>query len=453
MNIFKTQSIVSKLKKKDNKILVQNIFGTMFLKGLAMIISVFITPAYIAYFNDNVVLGAWFTLISLLNWIITFDFGIGNGLRNNLVGAFSKNDDNQAKKYISSAYSIIGLVALVVLLLGSIIVININWNQILNVSNEILSAKVLSKTVLIVFCGTIIQFWLKLITSILYSMQKTALSNSLSLISAFILLVFVLIYRGDNLESSLLYLAMVQILAINIPLLVSTILIFSFSLKNVRPSLFFYDKEASRVVLGKGGGFFLIQLSLLVINSTNEFLITKFYNASDVVEYQIYYKFFFLILSIFSLFTQPIWSAVTKAYEEQRYIWIKRIHTKFNFIAVVGALFGVILVIFLPWIVDIWLGNNAIVIKFSYSIVFELLIFISLLINSATCIANGIGRLKTQMFFTVAAAVAKIPLVFLFSKLSDNWITVIVVNCIILIPLLFAQIINLKKMYKYEFNI
>lgn len=54
----------------------------------------------------------WLTLTSLVSWIALFDIGLGNGLRNRLSETLAKNDITQSKKYISTAYCGVIIVAM-----------------------------------------------------------------------------------------------------------------------------------------------------------------------------------------------------------------------------------------------------------------------------------------------------------------------------------------------------
>ncbi len=71
----------------QNKSVLRNIFGAFFVKGFSLILSLFTMPAYIRYFQNQTILGVWYTIISVLNWVIYFDLGLGNGLRNLLPAA------------------------------------------------------------------------------------------------------------------------------------------------------------------------------------------------------------------------------------------------------------------------------------------------------------------------------------------------------------------------------
>lgn len=141
------------LQDGKNRVLLGNIGGTVVIKGFSVLISLLATPAYISYFNDNVVLGLWFTLVAALNWILTFDFGVGNGLRNNFAIAVANGDTAHAKKLVSTAYISIGLLTLIAILIGSFAIMTADWVSLLNYDDGAVSAQVLQLSVLIVFFG------------------------------------------------------------------------------------------------------------------------------------------------------------------------------------------------------------------------------------------------------------------------------------------------------------
>ena len=74
---------ISKMLMK-NKMLSKNLVLTIIFRMVSLFVSFFATKAYMSYFKDDVALGIWFTLLSILNWILNFDLGIGNGVRNEL---------------------------------------------------------------------------------------------------------------------------------------------------------------------------------------------------------------------------------------------------------------------------------------------------------------------------------------------------------------------------------
>ena len=113
-----------------------------------MFIGLFTTPAYIRYFHNNEIMGVWFTILSVLAWILNCDMGIGNGLRNKLVGAMESSDPEDGKKYVSSAYIFSFAVAAIIIAVVVILSGIVNWNTIFNINVEILDKEILTTAVI-----------------------------------------------------------------------------------------------------------------------------------------------------------------------------------------------------------------------------------------------------------------------------------------------------------------
>ena len=136
-----------------NKLLAGNIAGVLVLKGLGLILSLFSIPLYIDYFDNQVVLGVWFTILSVINWIISFDLGVGNGLRNNLTIAISQKDRVKMRQIVSSGYFILGVVTAVFLIAVWSVSEFIDWNSFFNVSAGIIPQDALKHVIMITLSG------------------------------------------------------------------------------------------------------------------------------------------------------------------------------------------------------------------------------------------------------------------------------------------------------------
>jgi len=435
MEIFNT--LINKIK--NNKELFLNIIGYVGIKGLSIIINILILPAYLHYFGDQKILGLWFAILSVLNWVLTFDLGIGNGLRNYLVEALVDKDEKKAKMFISSAYISIGCLALFLGVVGYIIIDKSNWNSIFYISENIIGNNVLVWVIQLIYIAIILQLFLRLILSILYALQKTALSNFISLLSNSLILLFLVTSNNNDVIESLQTIAVVYFLTINIPLIIASLVVFAGTLKESRPSLSHFHIGYSKKILNLGSMFLGIQLSLLVINSTNEILIIRLFEPEDVVIYQSYFKIFSIFLILISLITIPIWSAVTKAYNEKRIDWIKKIYRYLNISALVISIFCFATVFIFQDIVNIWLGKNTFEVDLFSASIFALYNMVMLFSLSSECIANGTGKLKLQMIIFLFAAMIKIPLVILLSSTIQSWISVMIVNIIIMISYVVLQ--------------
>ncbi len=443
--MYKLSKQIKKVKDENNRIILYNVVGTFLVKGGALFVSLLTIPAYIKYFNDQHILGFWFTILSVLSWILTFDLGIGNGLRNHLVHALIAKNDLLAKKYISSAYIVIGAVVLLLSALSIIIFRFINWNIIFNISPNIITKKTLYITVCIVFGSIMLQFLFKLITSILYAMQKSVLINLLSLITSIIILIYVSFTKSTDISTNLISLAIVYLLAVNLPLLITTIVVFSTNLKMSKPNIKYFGKKYASDVLKLGGIFFWVQIMYMVITTTNEFLITWLTVPEKVIEYQIYNKLFTLIGTLFALALTPIWSAVTKAFSEQNFSWIKKLYKTLKFLALLGVLCEFAMIPFLQFIIDLWLGDNTIQVNYFYAAVFAISGSIFIWNGVLSSIANGFGELKTQSIFLTIGAIIKIPIAWILVMAFDSWIGVIVANIIAMILYCIIQPIWLNR--------
>lgn len=438
---------------QNSQLVIKNTIAAFVVKGGALVISLLTMPAYIKYFNNQEILGIWFTILSILSWVLTFDLGIGNGLRNRLVPAIVNKDNSKIKKYISSAYLVIGLIVILSISFSIIVFKQINWNVLLNISHTVVPKNVLNIVINIVFIGIMLQFLFKLITSILYSMQKSALNNLLSLVSSVIILIYVSSVKSSDVAFNLITLAIVNVLAVNLPLLIVSFIVFRKELKDCRPSIKSFEMAYAKEVLILGGNFFWVQIMFMIITATNEFLIAWMVSPEKVVEYQIYNKLFTLIGSLFSLSLTPIWSAVTKAFSEKNYFWVQKLYKKLKYLALIGILFEFLLIFFLQFGIDLWLDENNIKVNYLYAIVFA--VFGSLLIwnGVVSSIANGLGKLRVQMVFFTVGALVKIPIAFVTVGLFNSWIGIIIANIFSLSLYCIVQPIILNKYLKSKISL
>lgn len=442
------KSFILKYFSSDkDKVVIKNIVAAFAIKGGALLISFFSLPAYIRYFDNKEVLGVWFTILSVLIWILSFDFGIGNGLRNKLVGALVRNDKTEVKQNISSAYFVIGGIALLVTSLGFIVFPHINWNSIFNISETVISPATMLFMVTCVFFTIMLQFFLRLISFVLYALQKSALNNLMALITSATQLMFVLLLPSVNTETNIKVLSIVNLLCVNVPLFVATIIIFATKLKGCHPSLRFLNNSAARGILQLGGVFFWNQIMYTLITGTNSILITKFIGPGSVVDYQIYYRLFSVPGMLFMLALTPMWSAITKAFEEKDGAWINKYFKLLNRLIIVVVLCVFLIVPFLQIIVNIWLRENTISINYINAMIFALFGSVFIYVSVLATFACGIGKMKLQaIFFTVGIGV-KFVLIYIGLALYNNWIIIVLSDIIILLPYCLFQQIALKKQF------
>ncbi|MDR4925440.1 hypothetical protein [Peribacillus simplex] len=445
-------NIFSKIKSSDtkNKSIINNVIASFIIQGGAIVVSLLTFPAYISYFDNQQVLGLWFTILSVLTWVLTFDLGIGNGLRNHLVEPLVTNDLIKIKKYISSAYLIVGSMVVILLIASFIIFPFINWNTVFNISSEVISKDVILKSVTIVFFGIMLQFLLRLIASILYALQKSALPGLLTLFSSILTLLLVLTVNTGNIEENLILLSWVNVVAVNLPLLVATLIIFNTKLKSNTPNIKFFNKIYAFRLLKLGGLFLWLQIMYMIISNTNEFLISWLSGPEYVVDYQIYNKLFTLVSTIFSLALTPIWSMVTKAMAENDFVWIGRLYKILKIAAVITILAQFLMIPFLQFIVDIWLGENIFTINYIYAFIFAVAGGVFIWNSVISSIINGTGKIKIQFIFLTVGVIIKFPVAYFLSIAMGTWTAVIISNIVAMLPYCIIQPIWINKLIKQQ---
>ncbi len=428
-----------RLQDQNTKSVVVNIVGSFGVKGLSMFIGLFTTPMYIRYFNNNEVLGIWFTLLSVLAWILNCDMGIGNGLRNKLVVAMNSTECDEGKKYVSSAYLFSGIVASGVIIAVVVLSYFVNWNEVFNISTDILSKEVLKEAVIVLLLGVCLQLILRLITSVLYAVQKAFIPGLLNLITNIIMLLYAILTVKMGINGDIIALAWAYLVAVNIPLLITTFWVFGFTYKNLAPSFKYYNKTYALATLKIGGTFLWIQLMAMVLNSTNSYLVTVFIGNAAVVEFNIYVKIFSLLGTLVILGATPIWSATTKALVEENYKWLYALFKKFSAISLMAVIAEFLLIVPLQFIFDVWLGEKTIPVNYVYATLFAVYGAITIWSSTITCFVNGLGELKLQSIFLTFGALIDILLTYVFVKMTGSYISVLLANVIAFIPYLSVQ--------------
>jgi O-antigen/teichoic acid export membrane protein len=267
----------------------------------------------------------------------------------------------------------------------------------------------------------------------------------MTLLTNLFLLIFVLTCNASGLNNNIIRLSIAYLLAVNLPLMITTVYLFSNMLYYAKPSIKFFDLSYAMDTLKTGGMFLLIQLFKLAIYSTNLILITKLVSSSAVVEYNIYHKVFSLINSIFVLGLTPIWSAVTRAAAENNYLWIKKVSNVMYAFGGLVALSQLLLYPVVQVLFDVWLGSETIKVNYSILIFYMIDEGVGIWSGIAGYISNGLNQLKLQVITMGIGALLKIPLSILGVKISGSYAGVILAHSVSLLPFCLLQTIWLYR--------
>lgn len=430
---------------RRNERLARNIVGTFSVRGLSLLIGLATLPAYLRFFPDRETLGVWFTLLAVFNLFVVFDLGIGNGLRTRVVKPLLDGDLRAVRELTASAYAISLTMSLLILLGGSLVTLNVDWNTVFSTSPTRVTPDEFDAVMMVLLVGIAIQVGLKNTTALLYATQRNNVVNLLGVASTLPLLAFLLLMQEGSLSGDMVGLAVANVIFTVVPAMAVTIWLFRSGAVGARPRWADMHLAAARAVLGIGSTFLAIQVSLVVITSTDQILISSAFDPRYVVDYQAYFKVFGTLSMLFSLLTQPVWSAVAEKWARGDVAWVARAARAMLYAAAVGAFVTAVVVALVPWIMDLWLGRGFIDVSYATASVFAVLAVLDILVLASTSIANGIGELRVQLAFTVLGALVKIPLTLVLVSVLPQWQVVVVGHVLVLVPLVIAQLIALRR--------
>lgn len=299
--------------------------------------------------------GVWITLYTTISWLSFFDLGLGNGMRNLFAVNRAIGNQEKNKQLVSTSYIIVLGIALILLIVGLPFVYYADITRFFNISDIAIPDLRCVLSLLVVV--TSLQLITKLINSIFLADQKPALSSLIdcSGVVCSLLLLFIL---KDRLVGSLFNLALIITLPTFIISFIVTLFAFNKNYRKLKPSLKCFNLKISNKLINLGLRFFLIQLSALIILQGSNIIILKFIGAEEVSVFSLVYKYFNVIVTIFTLVLTPYWSFFTDSYAKNNYNQLKQGFKQLLISWLAISMVGVVMWIALPFSFKIWLNQE-----------------------------------------------------------------------------------------------
>ncbi len=389
----------------------KNIVKSVLLKGGSLAISFMLMPLTISYVNPTQY-GIWLTLSSFIVWAGFFDLGMGNGLKNKLAAAIATGDYERARSYISTAYLVLIIIA--VLIFISFCVINpfVNWQKVFNVQAGANSN--IGQLVIITFCFFCVQFVVQLISTVVTANHEPAKSAVISLVGQVLTVLAIVVlmrYKAGSLTSLVVVMAGLPVVA----LIAGSIWFYTGSYNYIAPRINSLNFKYAKSLVFTGSAFFVIQIGALVLYETDNIVITQLFGPAEVTTFNAAYKLFSVVLMFFLIVITPFWSAFTEAYTKGDHQWIKSTLANIKKIWFVLSLCTVLLLLVSPWLYELWLGKS-VTVPFGLSVTMCVYIIVSIWQTIHVYLLNGIGKIKLQLYMVTISAIVNIPLAVLLGK-------------------------------------
>jgi O-antigen/teichoic acid export membrane protein len=427
----------------------KNIAISLIIKGASIAIGLVYVPLLLDVF-DKERYGVWLTVSSMVLWFNFLDLGLGNGFRNKFAEAIAKNNVKLAREYVSTIYISLGTISFALIPVFLVVNSFLNWNKILN--TNVVHNSELSLLAIIVFMSFIFRFVLQIIGSILSADQRPSINNLFNLVGNILSLTLIFIV-GKNLHiNSLPILGFILSIAPVAVLFVASLFFFHKDYKQYKPSFQYFRKAHIRSLLSLGIYFFFIQVTMIVIMYSTNFLIAQFCSIQDVAVYNVVQRLFSVGTMLYVIILTPMWSAITEAYMKDDIAWIKNAMKKLLKLAMLLSIVTMLLLVFSKIVFKIWIGNR-LVIPFSLCLIEAFRTLIYMFFGPFVTFLNGVSKIRLGVYLTVVETVFYIPLAYLLSvNLHMGIVGILLAAIIIELPLRICQPIQYYKIINNTAN-
>ena len=430
-------------KSNRSTLLVKNVIASFFIRGWLAIVVLLMVPLTLkmlgVYTN-----GVWLTISGILVWIDMLDIGLGNGLRNTVAKNVALGDTENVRKAVSSTFFMLVVVIVPVLLLLCCFIHFVDMYAALGVdSHYITHLDVILTVAVSMCCGT---FILKAVGNFYMGLQLPAVNNLIQCVGYTIalLLTSAAYFAGSH--------SLLVVILINTgsPLLVWLLCIpYTFGMRypQYRPTFHHIDLKMVRSLCSAGVQFFTLQVCSVVLFTSTNIIISRVFSPAEVTPYQIAYRYFSIILTVFTTICIPFWNATTDAYTTGDFDWIRKTGKKLDLV-VAGSLACLVpMVLVSGFVYEEWVGKS-VHIPFDLSASMAAYIFILIVSLRYSYILNGINVLNIQLVFTVFAAVIFLPLALWACKTYGTVTSLVLVMCVVNIPGLMANRWKYRQIFK-----
>ncbi len=345
-------------------------------------------------------------MYSIVLWAQFFDLGFSLGLKNKLAEAIAVNDWIRGKELVSTTYGLMLLIFIPICISLEFVVPFVDWASFLNTS-PIYNADIISALhICIAFLG--VRMVVGVINQVVAAFQKTALSASFTMFANAISLIVIYILPY-YVKPSLFVLAFALVAPELIVLIVFSHIFYMGKFRKVCPDIRSFRMCHIKDLWNLGGKFFLIQIQVLILFQSTNFLIAHVSSPLDVTSYSIATTYLGYGLMIYSTILVPLWPAFTDAYAKKDFVWMNKIYRKMTGLYGISAILLIAMILLSPMAYQLWIGDKA-----RIPLLMTVCVGIYMLLRAwdslQVQLINGVGKVKLQMYVTMIGLTLHIPL-------------------------------------------
>jgi len=392
-----------RLHERDRKY-AKNVAISIVLQFFAFCGTIFITPLALG-FLDQERFGIWLVVSSCFNWISVFNIGLGCGLRNKLAESLACGELDSSRKIVSTTFFLIGLIAAGCLMVFFIIYPFISWSNVMNVDISMQSE--VNHVVLVCAMAFILRLLLSIMMNILEADQNIGLIKLFPFLTN-LTVVASLVFARVFLQSSLLVLCIVILVPEIVVYAVLNLYFFGKRYKAISPKLSEIDLSLGRLLIGMGFKFFIIQITMIIIYSTDNIIISRLFNPALVTPYNISFQYMGFASSFFFLLLSPSLAAFSEANIKNDNNWIIHTIKRLIIIWLIFCLALLLLVILSPVAYRVWIGDS-VIIPMNLTILMAVHAAVQSWNNIFGSYVSGAGKINVSVITGIIISALNIP--------------------------------------------
>lgn len=398
--------IISFFKKGDSRTInvKRNAFKGILYRCISILLSMIMIPLTIGYVSSEIY-GVWLTISSIIVWLGFFDVGFSLGLKNRLAEACAANNIKKAKSLVSTTYALMTVVFIPLAFVVMPLIGFVDWSGLLNVNpvygDEI---KIAMSIVVVCFC---IQMIANVLVTILSALQQVSYASLFNCIANGLSLVLIYVYT-KTVAPSLVILSLTLAASPIVVLVIASCFFYKYKLRSLRPAYNNVEIKYVKDIFNLGYKFFILQIQVVIVSQTANFLISYISGPETVTTYNIANKLLGLVPVMFNIVLNPLWPAFTDAYVKQDYQWMSRIYKKMLVFCSLAQISVVIMTMFSDILYDFWIGEK-VSIPFSMTICVCLYYITSLWLSLHVTLINGMGKIQLQTYVAIVYSILHIP--------------------------------------------
>jgi len=429
-------------KLKNNHLLMSGFYKG--ISGLSLFLSI---PLLIRYFGDTNY-GLWVMVFALFQWVFSMDFGLSSVLKTKIPILIHDNKIDFIKSYIIATYKITTIISLSIFICFFCLLQFIDLKKVLNIPFfDTVFIKNLFLLNVFLFClNFIFNVQKSLFVAFLkgkYSEQSIAVNQIVFLLT----LLFIVCFFSDlNYEQKLILVSLTNGI---IGLIVNglyTVYFFWLEKLNISTNIA-SPKGFISETIRLGFKYMIIQIGLLFVFSSDNYILSNAFGPKDVVPYEIINKLFQFPMMIIFAALSPLWSMFAMDYSDKNYLKLLSKFKKFNYNFVVISILIIILALICPYIISVWIKQKINIpenLVFYVAIVTALRIFVSFY----SFFLYGVEKINKYIIVLLLSLLIKFPLTFFLIHLGFGINSVAIATLlimlvwVIIIPFQCYKIIN-----------